>query len=454
MIVMKFGGTSVEDAAAMKRAIRIVRKETARKPLVVLSACSGATNEFLKIARTVLETDKDKALYHLDRLRARHRQIAEGLLEGKSLERVLESLDDMFQELRNYVRGINLLGELTNRSLDAFASFGERCSTLIFHAAMEREGIRCALIPATEMMITDDKFTAAQPQMEAIEVRAKEIFSKNIGSYDVFVTQGFIGSTADGKVTTIGRGGSDYSAAIFGAALGAEEIQIWTDVDGMMSADPRIVANSHRIEVMSFDEASELAYFGAKVLHPNTIYPAVQKDIPVKVLNSRAPDVGGTLILSKPKGGANAGDIVKSIAFKKGITVINIGSSRMLMAHGFLAKLFSIFADHDKSIDVVSTSEVSVSVTIDNEEGLPQIQSELERIGDVRIARAKAIICVVGEGMKQTPGIGARIFSTLAKAKINVEMVSEGASEINLTVVVAEDQTDEAVRALHGEFFG
>ena len=222
----------------------------------------------------------------------------------------------------------------------------------------------------------------------------------------------------------------------------------------MMTADPRIVSNPRRVEVMSFDEAAELAYFGAKVLHPNTIYPAVQENIPVKVLNSRAPQIEGTLILSALSAESQKADVVKSIAFKKGITVINVGSSRMLMAHGFLAKLFSIFADYQKSIDVVSTSEVSVSVTIDNEDGLANIQTELEKIGDVRIARGKAIICVVGEGMKQTPGIAGRIFSTLAASKINIEMVSEGASEINLTIVVSEEQVTEAVRCLHDEFFG
>jgi aspartate kinase len=204
---------------------------------------------------------------------------------------------------------------------------------------------------------------------------------------------------------------------------------------------------------MSFDEASELAYFGAKVLHPNTILPALEQDIPVRVLNSRKPEVKGTIILPQNTKTSRHDSIVKSIAFKKGIVVINVNSSRMLMAHGFLAKLFAIFDKHEKSIDVVATSEVSVSVTVDNEDGLDAVHEDLKSIGDVKIVRNRAIVCIVGEGMKQTSGVGARIFSALGEAKVNIEMVSEGASEINLTLVVAEEHVADAVRALHKEFF-
>ncbi|MFI5252966.1 MAG: lysine-sensitive aspartokinase 3 [Bacteroidota bacterium] len=453
MIVMKFGGTSVEDAAAMHRVAAIIRRELPRKPFVVLSACSGVTDELLAIAGNILQTGEDQSLALLDRLSDRHKLIAKKLLSPECLDGVLHGLDGMFQELRNYIHGISLLGELTNRSLDTFTSYGERCSTYIFHAALQENGLPTALIPAAEFMITDDAFMNAQPQMNIISKKVQEIIPKYSTSHDVLLTQGFIGSTKEGTTTTLGRGGSDYSAAILGAVIGVEEIQIWTDVDGMMTADPRIVSNPKRIETMSFDEAAELAYFGAKVLHPNTIYPAVQKGIPVRVLNSRNPQSSGTLILAANSPDQKFTDVVKSIAFKRGITVINISSSRMLMAHGFLAKLFSIFAEHRKSIDVVATSEVSVSVTIDNEEGLSEILRELEQIGEVRIARDKAIICIVGEGMKQTPGVGARIFSALGTATINIEMVSEGASEINLTLVVSHEQVVEAVRVLHAEFF-
>lgn len=458
MIVMKFGGTSVEDAAAMHRVIAIARREEKRTPVIVLSACAGVTNELLRAARTVHEGDRDKALYLLDKLRNRHRSIGEELLHGKPLDRLIESIDTMFQELRNYVRGVHLLGELTNRSLDAFSGFGERLSSTIVAAGMQEQGLPAVYVDASTVLLTDDSFTMAQPDMAATAERAKKIFLPLIEAGKIIVTQGFIGSTATGTVTTIGRGGSDYSAAIFGSVLNADEIQIWTDVDGMMTADPRIVETPRRIDVMGFDEAAELAYFGAKVLHPNTILPAVRKNIPVRVLNSRRPELSGTLIvretarITEQPVAANA--VVKSIACKRGITVINVNSSRMLMAHGFLAKLFAIFADHQKSIDVVSTSEVSVSVTVDSEEGLEDIRRDLETIGEVRIERDKAIVCIVGEGMKSTPGIGGRILDTLGKADVNIEMVSEGASEINLTLVVDGDRVADAVNVLHKEFFG
>ncbi|TAK56709.1 MAG: aspartate kinase, partial [Bacteroidetes bacterium] len=233
------------------------------------------------------------------------------------------------------------------------------------------------------------------------------------------------------------------------------EIQIWTDVDGMMTTDPRMVGNARLIKTLTFDEASELAYFGAKVLHPSTILPAIKQNIPVRILNSRRPENEGTLIVKsiEAEDASQQALTVKSIACKKGITLVNVASSRMLMAHGFLAQLFSVFAQYHKSVDVVATSEISVSLTVDNEKGLPEIQRELEAIAEIRVAGSKAIICIVGEGMKRTPGVAARIFSAFANEKINIEMISEGASEINLTIVVDEQDAERAVRALHNEFF-
>lgn len=455
MIVMKFGGTSVEDAAAMSRVAGIVSRVASRRVLVVVSACAGVTNDLIRIAGLVRDGSEPEALQRLDVLRRRHQQIVEelGLAGGEAdLPTVIS---EMFLELQNFMHGIYLLGELTNRSLDMFTSFGERLSSLIFSSALRKNGVRSCLIDARRVMVTDRGYGSAQPIVERVEERVMEIVRPGLESGEVGVTQGFIGATEDGITTTIGRGGSDLSAAIFGAALGAEEIQIWTDVDGMMSADPRVVPDPRRIGVMSFNEASELAYFGAKVLHPRTILPAIQKNIPVRVLNSRRPDLAGTLILgSVDESRKHSGEIIKSIAFKKGITVINVSSSRMLMAHGFLARLFSIFAEHRKSVDVVATSEVSVSLTVDSDDDLATIVEELRLIGDTRVTPRKAIICIVGEGMRETPGIAARLFGALGQAKINIEMVSEGASEINLTLVVDETVAEKSVRVLHAEFFG
>ena len=448
---MKFGGTSVEDGAAIRRVLEIVRREISRRPLVVVSACAGVTNEVIRAATTVRDGQKAAALALVERLRMRHKKLAEELLPERRCEAVITTLEELFQELRDFVLGVHLLGELTARSMDTFMSYGERCSSLILHATMEEQGLPSQLVDAGTVMITDKSFGSARPLLEKMPERVKSMILAPLEQGKVVVTQGFIGAAEDGTVTTIGRGGSDYSAAIFGSLLHAEEIQIWTDVDGMMTADPRIVPNSKLIKTMSFDEASELAYFGAKVLHPNTILPAVQHSIPVRVLNSLRPELAGTVILESPP--QENADVVKSIAYKKGITVFNVTSSRMLLAHGFLATLFSIFEEHQKSVDVVSTSEVSVSLTVDNREGLSEIEKKLQTIGDIRIKHEKAIICVVGEGMKHTPGIAARIFSALASARVNIEMVSEGASEINLTIVVDERDSDNAVRALHDEFF-
>jgi aspartate kinase len=465
MIVMKFGGTSVEDATAMRRVIRIIRGELGRAPLVVVSACSGVTNDLLAAAHAVRDRDEKGALSILDAVRERHgcmiRELtgaggeakAAGSARGGQLH---AAIGEIFEELRNMVHGVYLLGELTDRSVDAMTGCGERLSSLILHAAVAEEGLATALVDARQVMATDRNYSSAQPRLEQVELRARELLLPLLRPGTAVITQGFIGAADDGTPTTIGRGGSDLSAAIFGSVLGVEEIQIWTDVDGMMTADPSVIPESRPISLMSFDEASELAYFGAKVLHPRTILPAVRENIPVRVLNSRRPEFPGTMIVRDvPEEVRNRDgrEVIKSIACKRGIVVINVGSSRMLMAHGFLARLFSIFADHEKSVDVVATSEVSVSLTVDNEESLPEITKELEQIGETRISRNKAIICVVGEGMKHTPGIGARIFGALARARVNIEMVSEGASEINLTLVVDERDVNRTVRVLHDEFF-
>jgi aspartate kinase len=457
MIVMKFGGTSLEDGAAMRRVIGIVRGELRRAPLVVVSACSGVTNDLLAAAHAVRDRDEKRALSILETIRERHRRMIQELIgraEAGKQDELNRAIEEIFEELRNVVHGVYLLGELTGRSVDAMTGCGERLSSLILHSTAAESGLKTALVDARQVMVTDRNYSSAQPQLEKVAARAREVILPLLERGLVVITQGFIGAAEDGTPTTIGRGGSDLSAALFGSVLGVEEIQIWTDVDGMMTADPGVIPESRPIGLMSFDEASELAYFGARVLHPRTILPAVRENIPVRVLNSRRPEFPGTMIVRDVPGEPrDHTEVIKSIACKRGIVVINVGSSRMLMAHGFLARLFSIFADHEKSVDVVATSEVSVSLTVDNEDSLPEITEELELIGETRIARNKAIICVVGEGMKHTPGIAARIFGALARARVNIEMVSEGASEINLTLVVDEQEVNRAVRVLHDEFF-
>ena len=301
MIIMKFGGTSVEDAQAMRNVAEIVERHLDRKPVVVASACAGVTNALLSLARGALDGGRGRSLEQVEQLRNRHQQIARDLVGGEALVTIQSQIEAMLDELRDLVKSIAILGELTNRSLDTFASFGERLSTLLLCNAMKQRGMSAVLVNAQEVMITNADFTRAVPVFEEIDRRAPRMIGDAVRAGHVVVTQGFLGATASGVPTTIGRGGSDYSAAIFGAALDAEEIQIWTDVDGMMTSDPSKIKGAQLIKEMTFREAAELAYFGAKVLHPSTITPAVQKNIPVRILNARRPFVEGTVIVREPR---------------------------------------------------------------------------------------------------------------------------------------------------------
>lgn len=450
MLVMKFGGTSVEDATALHKVVEIVVAQRHRVPLVVLSACAGVTNALIDAGRKAAAGKSDEALAVFASLQLRHNRIADELLGAQS-NRAKESFETDFDFLRRLVFGLSIVNELTPRALDQIVAHGERWSSSLLALALEARGIPVTLVDARTVMITGNEFTKATPLFDIIDEKAQQIVLPLLNEGNVVVTQGFIGSTRDGSTTTIGRGGSDYSAAIFGAALHAEEIQIWTDVDGILTADPSIIADARRIKEMTFNEAAELAYFGARVLHPATILPAVQKNIPVRVLNSRRPDGEGTLITQHAV--LRPDCVVKSVAYKEGITVIGIQSTRMLMAHGFLARVFDVFERYKKSIDVVVTSEVGISLTVDDSSRLDEIVRDLSEFADVSVEKEKAVCCVVGERMKSTKGIAARVFRALAEAQVNIELISQGGSEINLTFVVDEANIAPAVRALHREFF-
>jgi aspartate kinase len=450
MLVMKFGGTSVQDAAALRNVVQIVVSQRERSPLVVLSACAGVTNALIDAGQKAASGKSEEALAVFASLHLRHNSIADELLEEQS-NKAKEFFETDFTSLRRLVYGLSIVNELTPRALDQIVAHGERWSSTLLALALEKRGLPAMLVDARTVMTTESEFTKATPLFDVIEEKAKQILLPPLNEGRIVITQGFIGSTKEGITTTIGRGGSDYSAAIFGAALNAEEIQIWTDVDGFLTADPKIVSDARKIKEMTFTEAAELAYFGAKVLHPSTILPAVQKNIPVRVLNSRRPEGDGTLIANT--GPAYPGCVVKSVAYKKGITVIGIQSTRMLMAHGFLARVFEVFERYKKSVDVVVTSEVGVSLTVDNDSDVEKIEEELARFADVKVEKNKVVFCVVGERMKSTKGVAARVFKSLSDAQVNIELISQGGSEINLTFVVDESAIDDAVRALHQEFF-
>jgi aspartate kinase len=322
-------------------------------------------------------------------------------------------------------------------------------SSLVVAAALRADGMKGVWVDVRPMMRTNDDFTRAAPQFDVANPKLKECFTAALSDGGAPVTQGFIGSTSEAVTTTIGRGGSDYSASIIGAAMDAEEIQIWTDVDGIMTTDPRVAPEALKVKVISFAEASELAYFGAKVLHPSTLLPAMSRGIPVRVCNSRRPEVAGTAIVSSaPPSRA----VVKAIAFKRGIAVVNVTSDRMLMAHGFLSRLFAVFDRHETSVDMVATSEVSVSMTLDDTGRLDAIVADMRSLGEVSVEREAALICLVGEKLKFTPGVASRIFSSIAQ--VNVSMISHGASAINVSFIVDGASVESAVRSLHREFFG
>lgn len=449
MIIMKFGGTSVEDAAAIRNLTEIVSKEVPRKPVVIVSACSGITNQLLKTAQLAAEGKKDEALANVAAIEARHKRIVKELFDGEVLKLLQKQFTAVGEELAALVNGVAVLGELTNRSLDTFAAYGERMSSTIIHHYFEARKLKSFWVDARSFMVTDDQFTKAVVQFDATEQKLKEIVRPKVNNGYVVISQGFIGSTPAGVTTTIGRGGSDFSAAIIGALLDAEDIQIWTDVDGILSSDPTVVKDAKKIKVMSFNEAAELAYFGARVLHPETILPAVKKNIPVRVLNSKNPKSSGTLIVSKPKTDKRC--IVKSIAYKEGITLISIVSTRMFLATGFLENVFDVFHKYQTVVHTVASSEVSVTATIDNTKNLANIVRELKLFATVSVTDKKAIVCIVGDNLRNSPGLAVKMLAPISD--VNINMISQGASEINLSFVIDEEHVDDVVLRLHKELF-
>ena len=454
IVVMKFGGTSVEDATAILRTAGIVagRRAKGLNPIVVVSAMSKVTDTLLAAAAAAGRNQREDALKLSDALRTRHLNTAAELvgLTAETADRLTSlqlNIHHDFDSLDDLLRGISAVGELTPRTSDHVVSFGERLSSVMVAAAFLEQGLNAAHVDARTVILTDAHYGKAAPNERAIEnaLTAQTLPLVELGK--VPVMGGFIGS-CDGITTTLGRGGSDYTAALIGGALHSGSIEIWTDVNGIMTTDPRICPDALRVKTISFEEAAELAYFGAKVLHPATILPAVQKNIPVYVLNSRNPANDGTKITATTPACTSP---FKSIAAKKKLTIIDIVASRMLLAHGFLKMVFDVFDKHGCAIDMVSTSEVSISVTVDSKEALPAICAELSQIADVKAEGAKALICLVGEDIRGHAGIAAQVFDAIKH--VNIRMISQGASEINMSFMINEEDVEEAIRSLHKKFF-
>ncbi len=448
MIVMKFGGTSVQDSKAIERVAQIVKGRLSDRPVVVVSAMSKVTDSLLAMGKAAGDGDRKGALKLARALRERHYETAGELLGTALFTEFHGELGADFEDLDELLRGIGAVGEITPRTYDYVAAFGEMLSSKIVAAAFAAHGLAGVHVDSRQCLVTDANYTRAVPQFDETNERLLKKVKPLLEAGKVPVMGGFIGSTRAGVTTTIGRGGSDFSAAIIGAGLDATRIEIWTDVDGMMTTDPRLCPDARRIKVISFDEAAELAYFGAKVLHPATVLPAIQKNIPVYVLNSLNPTCEGTKITARAPKGTN---IFKAIALKKKTTIVDVAAPRRMLVHGYLKSIFDVFNDHEVSVDVVSTSEVSVSLTVETNEQIPALAADLAKLADVKYEAKKAIVCLVGENLRDTPGMAAKVFGILEDVKIR--MISQGASEINLTFVIEEDAAAEVVRRLHREFF-
>jgi len=445
---MKFGGTSVRDAEAFARVGEIVAGEKENSPVVVTSAMSKVTDALLFAFEAAKKGDIEAAFESLQPHFERHAKVSEELSGEAGRKSFQTELDYARRELND------LLVRVSRRSLplamlkDAIVSYGEQLSSRLLAEVCKARDLSARHADSRRLIVTDDEYGSAAPIWDETERLIQLELQSLIDDGEIPVMGGFIAASRGGETTTLGRGGSDYSAALVGAALQAREIQIWTDVTGVLTCDPRICPEARTLKTLSYEETAELAYFGAKVLHPKTIQPAVDLQIPVRVCNSLQPNERGTMILPQAQ---STPRLVKSIAYKKGITILHITSARMLGAYGFMSAIFQIFERHRTVIDVVTTSEVSVSLTLDNTDSLEAVVKDLQRIGTVEIEPNQAVVCVVGSGLRGTSGVAARIFAAISDT--NVSLISHGASSVNMTFVVQENLVSEVIKRLHSEFF-
>jgi aspartate kinase len=451
MVVQKFGGTSVADPDAVSRLIEIVRTARARDgrgPVVVVSALSGVTDALLLVAAEAGAGRVERALSQVDRLRERHVAMVHALVGADQTDGLGALLESEFNQLADVVKALGVLREVSPGTLDVIAAMGELLSSRIVAGALVQAGLPSEWVDARLAIVTSSDYTRALALMRETTAALRGVVSPLIDAGRVPVLGGFVGATTEGHTTTLGRGGSDYSGAIVGAGVGADEIQIWTDVDGMLTADPRIISQPRLVPRLSFAEAAELAYFGAKVLHPSTIHPAVERNIPVRILNSRKPDGTGTLITAEAAPGTNP---LTAMAAKRDITVVDITSDRMLMAYGFLRRVFEVFERFQTAVDVVTTSEVSVSVTVDDRRHLDAIVEALSQFAEVAVEPEMALLCAVGDRLRTEPAIAARVVGVLEE--VPLRMISQAASRRNITVIMRQADLPHAMHRLHQEFF-
>lgn len=449
MIVMKFGGTSVANYDAITRMISIVRGKLGEKPVVVVSALSKVTDLLYKIADEAAARDMKDAMDLLSQLRERHISLAKELMPDNSVlcGQACDKVNAICDELESFVSAVCAVGELSARSKAIIISNGEYLSSNIICYAMNASGIRTGFMDARKMIVTDDDYLKGEPDMNAIAERVPGIVSAAYEGADAVITQGFVSATAAGEPTVLGRGGSDYSASLIGMAVDATRIEIWTDVDGVKTADPRRVMNTRSLDKISFEEAAEMAHFGAKVLHPLTIEPAVRKNIPIYVLNSMNPEGRGTAILQN----SFIEDGVKSVSCKENIFVINIFSTKMINTSGFLKRVFEIFSEYKVSVDLISTSEANISVTVDSSQNIDAVVAALSEFADVYVDSDKSQVSVIGKNIINLKGLLEQTFAPLRECKIY--MISQGASYVNISFVVDRTVLNDVVQQIHKYLF-
>jgi len=437
----------------MKQVITIIKSKLDRQPIVVLSAAAGITDTLIRCCQLAHEGKSIEARELIDdAIVGRYHALITELIHDSALRKsTLDRIDRYVDDIRSLIDGLTATSELSARSLDAIASYGEQFSTAVLSAAMEEFGLESKLIDARRVLITDENYGKATPLMDLSAVRAREIILPVIEAGAVPVTQGFIGSTLEGATTTLGRNGSDYSAAIIGSLLGAEAVEVWTDVDGILTADPKLVPEAQLLETVTFEEASEMAYFGAKVLHPKTTIPLLQKQIPVHVYNTMRPQSSGTRVVvsdgRKPQSGR-----VKTIAYKKDITVINVHSLRTRLDHSSLRIIFGVFNKFETRIYLVKTSESNVVIAVDDIRHVDLIVDELMDISAVTVEHEKAVVCLIGEISRNNPTIMSRAFSAIRSLK--ADAASDGASGLSVSFVINQSDLEVVVQRLHREFFG
>lgn len=451
MIIMKFGGTSVRNAEAFRNVQKIITGRLHEKPLVVLSAMAGVTDMLVGALSAAVEQETEQVNKIFARLEELHIRTAHDLFSDDTLrDKIQKDIHAELDRLRTLLNATQTIKVQSEDLVNATLSVGELLSTILLYHTMLSSGINSGLFDARQVMITRKEHGEVLPDLDMIIKKTAGLLIPELNKYDLLITQGFIAESQEGAPSTLGRNGSDHSASLIGAALHAKEIQIWTDVNGILTADPTIIPHAQPLKSMTFDEACELAYFGARVLHPASIQPALEKDIPVRVLNSHTPEEPGTLVVSAHP--ANDDRKIKSIVYKEGITLLTIESSHLLLSPKIMGIFFSHLAEHGKRVYLVSKSATKLTLTVESRKDLPHLLDQIDHLGEVKMEAHKAIVSIVGEGIKKNRAVSWQIIKMLDEAGIELELISQVASQISFMFIIDEKNINQTVRLLHASY--